>query len=393
MNRAPITTLGAAAKTLDETDLVRFIHDSAAADISRSVLVLRRSLLPRPTADSALLRLVGGALGPLLGADRARLFRLPNQDLIAAWRGEASMAMTASMARLEQVLAGTGLSAATLTEHLALPGDGARVLRIITEAQSATAALEKTVRPSEPLDLLALAELETLLSRADMSRFARRRDVCAIGANERFVLRWEHRFLSPDELSEALAPERALRGDRWLFLRLTRTLDRRMMALLSAPEEMLGAGPFQLGLNVSSILSPAFLRFDRALSPALRGEVVLGLLATDILADPPAFMFAREFARARGYRLLLRSVTAELASTLPLDRMGLDLLELSWSSALAGLDALPAPPHAIVLARSETPEAISWGRSQGIGLYRGRSLVRNRRVPATDLLLAGESYV
>jgi hypothetical protein len=226
-----------------------------------------------------------------------------------------------------------------------------------------------------------VTSLEGALSGMDVSLFARRHDVCAIGPNDRWALRWEHRYLAVHELAKTLVPLNAIRADRWLFLRLTRTLDHRMMALLAAPQETRGAGPFQLSLNVSSILSAAFLRFDGALSPTLRGEVMLGLLPADIVADPPAFQFARAFARARGYRLLLRSVTADLVPVLPLDRMELDLLELAWSPSLANLEMLPARPEAIVLVRVDSRGAVDWGRSQGIGLFRGAAVGRGRALP------------
>ena len=51
--------------------------------------------------------------------------------------------------------------------------------------------------------------------------------------------------------------------DPWLFRRLTRTLDRRMLSLLASPGRIdVAYGPFALDLNVASLLSPEFLRFD-----------------------------------------------------------------------------------------------------------------------------------
>ena len=174
-----------------------------------------------------------------------------------------------------------------------------------------------------------------------------------------------------------LAPERDLRADRWLYRRLTRTIDRRMLALLAVPEEVRTAGPFGLDLNVASILSPAFLRFDAGLPAALRGQPVLGLSPEDVIADPSSFLFARDFARARGYRLMLRGITAGLLDAFPLRRTGLDLLQLCWSPELARLErsaALPEPAR-IVLTGADDAEALGWGREHGIALYQGTAVV------------------
>ncbi len=363
--------------------LLRLLDACIAAGVSRNALLLRLSRLPPAMTRPHHLRLAQAALEPLLRADRAQSFRLssdPAGDVVVAWRGEADAALQASLSAIGRLFADLDLPDLTdLVETLDLPRHQAILLRSIDAARPPAPAAPAML---PALDTVALATLEARLARADVSRFARRRDVCSLGPDGRFVLRWEKRFLSVEELSATLAPDHAAQADPWLFRRLTRTLDHRMMALLAAPGELREAGPFALNLNVGSILDPAFLRFDAALPAALRGRVVLDLLPADVLGDPAAFLFARDFARARGYRLLLRSVSAELIDVLPLGLSGLDLLQLRWSPALASVTALPSDPGATVLARADTPEAVAWGRARGIQLFAGRLAVRGARAPS-----------
>ena len=105
------------------------------------------------------------------------------------------------------------------------------------------------------------------------------------------------------------------------------------------------AGPFSLDLNVAShpVAAVPALRGGAAVAAARPGGA--DLLPADIVADPAAFLFARDFARARGYRLLLRGMTAELLGAFPLRRIGLDLLELRWSPVLAATRDVPLPPQ------------------------------------------------
>jgi hypothetical protein len=313
------------------------------------------------------LRLVRGALNELLMAERAQLFRLsrdPACDLVVVWRAATDLVVRECLATLRELFSGAVLSPlpqggqSELVELLELPRDTAVLLWAID-------AVRAPPPPPPPV--------------VDVSRFARRRDVCALEPNARFALRWEKRFLSVAELFATLAPDRAAQADPWLFRRLTRTLDHRMLSLLSATGELRDAGPFGLNLNVASILAPEFLRFDAALPLALRGRVVLDLMPADVLADPAAFLFARDFAHARGYRLLLRAVT-ELLDVLPLALSGLDLLQLRWSPALEQVSALPSDPQRIVLAHADRPEAIAWGRARGILLYAGALVYRGARV-------------
>lgn len=182
--------------------------------------------------------------------------------------------------------------------------------------------------------------------------------------------------MSVAELAATLAPGHSIEADAWLFRRLTRILDLRMLALLAAPRELRGALPFSLNLNVGSVLSPEFLRFDAALPSVLRGRIVLDLQPADLLADPAAFAFARGFARARGYRLLLRGLTATLLPLLNLPRMELDFAQLRWSPDLAKVApaVLQAGPAQWVLGQADHPAAVRWGQDHGITLFQGRAV-------------------
>ena len=94
-------------------------------------------------------------------------------------------------------------------------------------------------------------------------------------------------------------------------------------------------------------------------------------------ADPAAFAFARDFARTRSYRLMLRGVDAALLPALAPERMEVDLVQLRWSPELARLGRadLPEVPHGLVLARADDAEALAWGEACGIRLFQGRAAV------------------
>ncbi len=363
--------------------LIALAQDCIAARVARRALLLLLSALPAAFARPTHLRLARAALDPLRLVGRVQEFVLPNGDLALVWRGAADAAVAASMAALARLFADAGEGAPdplALCRLLDLPADAGTLLHFVeTSLRPATApALAQTRRA---LDAVALAALEEALARADVARFVRRRPICAATAAGGFRKLWEKRFLSIEELAGVLAPGQAVAADPWLFRRLTRVLDRRMLALLAAPGELAGAGPFSLNLNVASILAPEFLRFDAALPSGLRRQVTLDLLPADILADPPAFLFARDFVRARGYRLLLRGVGVDLLEAAPLDRMGLDLLQLRWSPGLAETDPdwLGAPPERLVLARAASASAVGWGRLRGISLFQGVAAVPGGR--------------
>ena len=236
-----------------------------------------------------------------------------------SWRGKSPILLRQTLDGIEALLQDAPLDAPGIPELVAmytLPADGPALLR---DARAGAPREEPAPKPDAPapgpgpvlapLDPAALHQAEQGLAGADVARFARRRAVCRLGRSG-MQHAWDDRFLSVPELIDAVAPGRSAHTGTWLLRRLTRLLDRRMLALLCHPDELRGAGPFSLTLNVSTLLSPDFLRFDAALTPGLRGRVVVDLLPVDVLADPSAFVFARNFARARSYRVGLGAVGA-----------------------------------------------------------------------------------
>lgn len=374
---APAVSFGLAA-------LQGLVRDCSVAGVERRVLLLRADLLPPRLARPHHLGLMRDALDPLLSAERARLHELPKGRLAVSWRGPAPALLQQSLEAMEHLL-GAGLRigpamARSLVRLFDLPRDGTELLAAAGLGDDAEAAPPRrraipAAPPLMPLDAAALATMERELAAADMTRFARRKPVHRLDGGQ-VRLAWERRCLSIPELADTLAPGRNIRADAWLFRRLTRVLDNRMLALLSAPLELHRAGPFSLGMNVGSILGPEFLRFDSALPSRLRGRVVLELQPADVLADPAAFAFARGFAHARGYRLLLCGVTAASLPLLCLPPMELDYVQLRWSPELMRVAPalLQAGAAEWVLSRVDDDNALQWGRDQGFSLFGGRAL-------------------
>lgn len=365
----------------DLQTLTTLVRDCTISGVPRRVLLLRTDLLPPRLSRPHHLRLAEEALEPLLRADRARAYGLAHGRMAISWRGEAADRVGRAMAMLEHLLQDAPLDAPSLPELVRLfdlPRDGAALLALaaspsLIEQQ----ALDAVPAPPPPVVLPPLSRevldgIEVRLAQANVARFARRRTICRLGATD-WTTAWEARFLSLRALMEELAPAHNAFADPWLLRRLSRMVDRRLLALLSSGPELRGAGPFSLGLNVSSILSPEFLRFDGALPPGLRGQVLIDVRPADVMGNLVAYRFARTFARARGYRIVLRGLTPMLIGLLDLVALDADFLELRWAPSLAGLDPalLQAGRARWILARADDGEALRWAGTMGIGLVQG----------------------
>ena len=357
--------------------LTTLIQDCQRSGVTRQVLLVRAERLPAELSRPHHLRLAEAALAPLLQANRAMSFRLPGPCFAITWRGDGETALMEVLRALEHLITDGPANTPALEEFVflyELPRQGEQLLGALQSAPEIVEAAEANqASPGPPLNPDSLAALEAQLAQADVSRFARRQPVWRLNAGPP-TMAWEKRTLSVQELTASLLPGCNVRADPWLFRRLTRTFDRRMLALLASPGELTGVRPFALDLNIASVLSPEFLRFDAALPSTLRGRVLIELMPADILADTASFVFARSFARARGYRLMLRRVTPELLRVMPPEPLEVDHLQLRWSAGLAGAPAeliARLSPGRLVMFRADEPAALDWGVRAGIRLFQG----------------------
>ncbi len=238
-------------------------------------------------------------------------------------------------------------------------------------------------RPFVPSDL---AKLIAILERADLAAILRRQTACLLRDDGLPEPLFEEHFVSLDDLQQICAPHIDLLSDRWLFHYLTLTLDQRVLAQKLA-DGVRGDRPFSLNLNVATLLSPEFRRFDAMVPPELRRRSVIEIHKNDVFGDIGAYIFARDFLHDRGYLLCLDGLTHHTLPFFDRNRLGLDLFKIYW--APEGLNAAHPSSYPeirdlvaqygatrIVLCRCESEDALKAGRDLGVIQYQGRFIDR-----------------
>ena len=347
------------------------VRQTQAAGVARRALVLHMDRLPPQLARPHHQRLARQAVAALAGHDHAQSFELSRGRLVVVWRGQRAEEVGTAMAALTVMLTdmpqvGT-VPLGQVISLYDLPGQAPWLLDALIEADGNGAAARD---PALGLDPALLARLEETLAKADLSQFLRWRPVIDIsGAAPR--LAWEERAICVPDLAACLCPGRHLDEGSWLFRRLARSIERRLLALMTGPGELAGGRAFSLCISVSAILSAAFLAFDAALPASLRGKVVLRLEEADILADTMSFCFARNYALTRGYKLLARSAGPSL---LDHAHAALDYTELSLNAeTLARPELLPAAEK-LVLSGVDDAAQMAWAKAQGCQRIKGAVL-------------------
>jgi len=246
-----------------------------------------------------------------------------------------------------------------------------------------------------PLGLGKLATIVDTVATLDLSSLLRHQPACLITEDRVIVPVFEEVYTSIPDLERSLGPNLRLTGDRWLFQHLTKALDRRSLQMLTrrsandttadhgiAPlrDKLLASGNFSINLNVSSVLSPEFQAFDASISSMIRGTVVLEFHKIDVFADLGSYLYVRDFARKRGYRICLDGLSHLSLPFMDRADLGLDLMKIYWTNDMPD-DRLHirklvehAGEHRVILCRCDTDQAIEYGRSIGISLFQGKQV-------------------
>ncbi len=365
----------------DAADLAclrKLISNCVALRVERKVLSVHLSVLGEEVERPDCLSEALAVLDALPGTEVPSRFRLPGGDCVLVWRklGEEQLRFLADALK-DRLCPFAGGDGEELVRLFRLPFDAQRLSRLLAGMPKTlpSPAEPPAATAPEPLDFPALAELERGLAAADIERFVRRRPVYRQVAGERPLRLWERYQVGVAEVVAALAPSSGA-ADDWLTRRLTRTLDRRLLAMLAAPGQRQSGTAFGLRLNVESLLSPEFLRFDAMLSPRKREQVIIEIDAWCVMAEMALFPFAQAFVRSRGYLLALGGLSAHSLNQFSLRTGGFDLAIVSWSVELAQSSAagILADPDHLVLIGADNRAALAWGEEHGIVLFQGRAM-------------------
>ncbi len=243
----------------------------------------------------------------------------------------------------------------------------------------------------DELTLNQLGPAIRALAADDLSRMVRTQPVCLMTADKLLVPVFRELYTSIHDLEQATRLALRLSANRWLFQHLTRILDRRMLGLLAGDEaahpavhelrgRLLSLGNFSVNLNVASVLSRQFQAFDAAIANRIRGTVVLELHKVDVFADLGSYMYVRDFARRRGYRICLDGVSYLSLPFIDRAELDVDLMKIYWTDDMTDDEARlrklvrQAGARRVILCRCDTGQAIEFGRGVGISLFQGKQV-------------------
>ncbi|MBF0356025.1 MAG: hypothetical protein HQL43_12390 [Alphaproteobacteria bacterium] len=390
--------------TTQESLLVDYLFRLENFKKGRRAVQINLSRLEAQNKRDQHIRAAASSFEPLVRKGDGQLFALTNADLIFVFKTEIEDDVMAIVTRLRFMFADDPLLLDDIPgvrelfcNWYDLNSDYERLLadakvmadteekkRKAKEAVTQQFATPHHKQAGTPLTPELLGKIEDALSQADLSNLLRRQSVCAIVGKAAPQQISTELFVSISDLRQTLIPNANFTSSPWLFQHLTETLDRRVLSLLAKNDDRTLLQDFSVNLNISTLLSPEFLKFDDSVRSASRGTIVLELQKTDIFYDLGAYLFARDFVHERGYRVCIDGLTHQAMRFVDRAKLGADLIKLVWSPDLPALLeneaerkkiadlVLERSPGRIIMCRCDTIEAIQIGQSLGLTIFQGR---------------------
>ena len=350
-------------------------------------------------------------------AAKAELFFLPNEDMVVVFNKKCKDEILACLVKVRFILHddpliknADDLEVIGFAKIYDLGNEYNKFYTVVKETMKASVSLSGSLSNDErtktsqnsfgvkkakkELTTDMLAKVQKILSVADFSSFIRRQSVCAIIGNAAPQRVFEEVYVAIPDLRDMLLPDVDLTSNPWLFLSLSETLDKRVLETISRHDDGSLLGNFSVNINVSTILSDAFLAFDDNINVSMRSSIILELQLVDILSDIRSFILAKTFARARGYKVCIDGVSVDKLKYLNRSNLDCDLIKIIWHPSF--LDVIHEDKHfmdyvnkaeraKMIICRIDDPQAVQVGNSLGINLYQGRYVQRllsgqNRKV-------------
>ncbi|MGD9539011.1 MAG: EAL domain-containing protein [Alphaproteobacteria bacterium] len=343
------------------------------------------------------LRLATAVFDSLLLRYECRLFKLGNDDLVLVTKDTPLLETDAVLAKLRGMFAddplvysgANGEGFMTVFDISADPaGFLVRCEAILGDAEARTRGAPSH-RPSfpfrgeRPLDMHGLAMLDAALAERPIGPFLRQQPVSAVSRDGALETVFTEILVSVRELQRALAPSADLKADSWLFLALSRLLDRRVVGHLDAAKSFKLPRPMSLNLCLSGLDDGLLATLARLQERLVDSRLIVETPCLEAYVDMTGFIAKCTRLRDMGFRLCLDGIDHGILPLIDRERLRVDFLKVRWNPLLER-EGIAAPmlrlrqaversgTDRVVLARCDSPAALDWGRALGITLFQGR---------------------
>ncbi|MBL4802742.1 MAG: EAL domain-containing protein [Emcibacter sp.] len=250
--------------------------------------------------------------------------------------------------------------------------------------QETTKPLYDPIAPKDnlsPMGPIQLDQLERNLTNMEIFQMMTSQAAYVIVGNAQPQLIFVEHYISIKEIKKKLLPNYDLFADKWLFQRLTRTLDQKLLQAL--PQTNLSRNQVvSININVETIFTSEFDKFITEFKAHNDQPLILEIALFDVISDIQKYYDARDKLSKLGCRICLDAIDVQSLAVLDRSLLAVDFLKIHWKpnykKLLGGpeeqriLSAIKAQGNMrIILCHCDTEAALTFGKAVGIHMYQG----------------------
>lgn len=236
--------------------------------------------------------------------------------------------------------------------------------------------------PKPMIDVSVLARIKEDIHKIDITPMLFNQPVYFIDEQDKAVVMFHEMYMSIRVLEEKFCPGQSLTARKGLFTDLTEELDIVVLRILADPVERGGRRRMSINVNIATLASSTFVKFDAELPPEARQGVVLEVNKTDVFENMRLYRELVPFLHDRGYRVLLDGLSFYNVAAIDFGGVDCDFAKIFWSGEAASMsdDILhriltkvsERETPRFLMGRCDTAESIRFAKSAGIHLVQGR---------------------
>lgn len=317
-------------------------------------------------------------------------FNISNGDVIILYKGLKLTGVTDVCQKVEQIfLAKTALTGAnpykeySLYSIMELALNFINVIRFIEELQ-ATESGHHVTETKPPITLEEMAKLERSMQMFDLSPFLFNQAIANIGRNAEDEMAYFELYISIKLLQERLCPDYDITANKWLFNYFTANLDQSVLRALNHGLSFMRGRRIGININLSTVISTGFVKFDERLPLDFRGHVVLEISKGDLIENLTLFNEVVEFAQDRQYQIAVDGLNPFWVTNFDLEYLNVDYAKIFWSNDMLEMDPTfekyfmerinEQDRCKYILARCDSVSSLVYAHKVGINMVQGRAV-------------------
>ncbi len=225
-------------------------------------------------------------------------------------------------------------------------------------------------------------QIDAVKEHLDMLNFAdavKHQGIIRLENSSNYRRLFDEYFVAVKDLNQNFDKNIDLAGNKWLFLYLTQSLDKKTMASFEFADIKNRTGKISLNLNLSTISTKEFINFEQYIRE--QGQsIIIEVQPIDMLNNMRTFVNVKERLRKAGHDILLDATSIEMLQTLNIKSLGFDYVKLFWHDLMEEYNYESEDikklfeeigVNKIILAKCLGENAIRWGIKNGIRSFQG----------------------